>query len=84
MRVLITMSKIFISYRRDDSAAYAGRIYDRLVGHFGSDTVFIDIDHIEPGEDFIEAIYERLSSVQVAIILIGKQWLKTEDSTGQR
>lgn len=78
------MSKIFINYRRDDSAGYAGRLYDQLIKHFDRDHIFMDIDHIEPGEDFIEVIQEKLSTVNVAIILIGKQWLDITDSTGQR
>ena len=43
------MARVFLSYRRDDTAAYAGRLYDRLVAHFGANQVFIDIDQIEPG-----------------------------------
>ena len=43
------MPKIFISYRRDDSAAQAGRLYDRLEGHFGQGQVFMDVDAIKPG-----------------------------------
>jgi uncharacterized cupin superfamily protein len=42
--------KAFINYRREDTAPYAGRLYDRLTAHFGEDQVFIDIDQIEPGE----------------------------------
>ena len=38
------MPKIFISYRRDDSAGHAGRLYDRLEGHFGQGQVFMDVD----------------------------------------
>ena len=40
------MAKIFLSYRREDSAGVAGRIYDRLPHHFGPDSVFIDIDSV--------------------------------------
>ena len=50
---------IFISYRRDDSAGYAGRLYDRLVAHFGADIVFMDVEGIEPGTDFVKAIEGR-------------------------
>ena len=64
------MSKIFINYRRDDSAANAGRLYDRLAGHFGRDHIFMDIDQIAPGEDFIDVIHGKLNSVQVAVVLI--------------
>jgi uncharacterized cupin superfamily protein len=44
-------AKVFINYRREDTAPYAGRLYDRLTAHFGEDQVFIDIDQIKPGED---------------------------------
>ena len=50
------MAKIFLSYRRQDSAGVAGRIYDRLRAHFGDDAVFMDIDSIPFGEDFREHI----------------------------
>ncbi len=39
---------IFISYRRDDAPAYAGRLYDRLASHFGKARVFMDVEGIEP------------------------------------
>ena len=50
------MSRIFISYRRDDSAGYAGRIYDRLAAAFSTQNIFMDIDTIEPGMDFVEVV----------------------------
>ena len=48
------MSGIFISYRREDSAPYAGRLYDWLSHRFGKESIFIDIDTIQPGEDFVD------------------------------
>ena len=42
------MKGIFISYRREDTAGYAGRLYDRLAAHFGPDRVFMDVEGIEP------------------------------------
>src|SRR5262245_49568065 len=53
---------IFISYRRDDSAGQAGRLYDRLCEHFGKERVFIDVDTIRPGEDFVHVLDARVSS----------------------
>ena len=41
--------KIFISYRRDDTAGYAGRIHDRLEREFGADLLFMDVDTIPLG-----------------------------------
>ena len=78
------MSKLFINYRRDDSADYAGRLYDRLAGHFGHDYVFMDIDQIKLGEVFDQVIQDKLKAVQVAVVLIGKHWLDIADANGQR
>jgi outer membrane protein assembly factor BamB len=75
---------IFISYRRADSSGYAGRIYDRLVGRFGKECVFIDIDTIEAGEDFVRAIGDKVASCDVLIALMGRQWLQTKDERGCR
>lgn len=50
------MSRIFISYRREDSAGWTGRLADQLKTRFGSESIFIDIDTIEPGADFTEAL----------------------------
>src|SRR6516225_600407 len=50
------MAKIFISYRRQDSAGVTGRTYDRLRADFGNDAVFMDIDSIPFGEDFSDYI----------------------------
>jgi hypothetical protein len=77
-------AKVFINYRRDDTAPYAGRLYDRLTAHFGEDQVFIDIDQIEPGEDFVEAINRKVSVCDIAIVAIGPNWLRATDASGKR
>ena len=77
------MQGIFISYRRQDAAGYAGRLYDRLAGHFGADRVFMDVEGIEPGLDFVDAIGRAVASCEVLIVIIGPGWLAT-DSTGKR
>src|SRR5262249_6875994 len=56
------MAGIFITYRREDSAAYAGRLHDQLVARFGRDRVFMDIDAIEPGDDYTQVIAKRVGS----------------------
>ena len=78
------MSLIFISYRRDDSAPYAGRLYDRLTARFGKGQVFMDIDQIDPGEDFVEVIERKVGACGIAVVLIGKAWLSTSDAAGRR
>jgi TIR domain len=75
---------IFISYRRDESAGYAGRIADRLVEHFGEDRIFRDIDSIEPGLDFVEAIQNAVDSSEVLIVVIGQNWLAATNAAGQK
>src|ERR1043165_1274435 len=77
-------SGIFISYRRDDSAGHAGRLLDRLTAHFGDDQIFMDIDHIEPGEDFVRVIEEAVGSCEILIALSGRSWLTSRDETGRR
>jgi len=78
------MSRIFISYRRDDSSGHAGRLRDRLTVHFGDDQIFRDIETIDPGEDFVEVVEDALGSCEVLIALIGKQWLTITDAEGRR
>ncbi|MHC4560060.1 MAG: 4Fe-4S binding protein [Planctomycetota bacterium] len=68
------MARIFISYRRDDSSGYAGRLYDRLAEMFGRQEMFMDVDDIQPGLDFVEVIREAVWSCDVFIVLIGKRW----------
>jgi TIR domain len=77
-------AKVFINYRREDTAPYAGRLYDRLIAHFGEDQVFIDIDRIQPGEDFVEAINRKVSTCDIAIVAIGPNWLRATDASGKR
>ena len=74
--------RIFISYRRTDSAGYAGRIYDRLTAHFGEDAVFMDVDTIEAGLDFVEVLQIAVQSCDVLVALIGRRWLDSKDATG--
>lgn len=78
------MPRVFISYRRDDSAGYAGRLYDGLCERFGSDSVFMDVGSIDPGEDFVAAINEAVGDSDVLIALIGPRWLSITDNEGRR
>ncbi|HEX2043130.1 MAG TPA: protein kinase [Acidimicrobiales bacterium] len=78
------MSKIFLSYRRDDTAGYAGRLYDRLLTKFGTASIFRDIDSIQPGVDFVAAIDEAVRSCDAFIAVIGKNWLTATDPSGNR
>jgi hypothetical protein len=77
------MARIFLSYRREDSGGWAGRLYDRLSQHFGDEHVFMDVDAIEPGLDFVEVIQHAVQACDVLLALIGRQWLTVADATGQ-
>ena len=74
---------IFLSYRRDDDAGYAGRLYDRLTALFPG-AVFMDVPGIAPGEDFAAKIEQAVRSSSVLLVLIGKQWTTTADEQGRR
>jgi hypothetical protein len=77
------MSRIFISYRRDDSAGYAGRLYDYLCDRIGPQHIFRDIDALEPGQDFVEAIEQAIGACEVLIVVIGRQWFTSINNQGQ-
>ena len=81
---MATGARIFISYRRGDSSAHAGRLSDRLAAEFGDQHVFMDVDTIEPGADFVDYIDEAVGSCDVLIALIGDEWLEARDDTGNR
>ena len=68
---------VFVSYRRDDAAGHAGRLYDRLTARFGKDRVFIDVDSIDPGADFVDVIESTLADSAVVVVVIGPNWLRT-------
>ncbi|MCI0548519.1 MAG: toll/interleukin-1 receptor domain-containing protein, partial [Candidatus Rokubacteria bacterium] len=78
------MSRILISYRREDSAGHAGRLYDFLAQRFGQDRVFMDVDTISPGDDFVEVIRSAVRSSTVVIVLIGREWLTVQHPGGHR
>lgn len=65
---------VFISYRRDDTAHVAGRLYDRLVDRFGSAAVFKDVDSIPAGVDFRMALHNAVKQARVVVVLIGPRF----------
>jgi len=78
------MSGIFISYRREDSAGHAGRLYDRLARDFPDAKIFIDVEQIASGDDFARTIESMLQQCEVCLVVIGKRWLTAADQYGQR
>jgi hypothetical protein len=75
---------IFICYRREDSAAWAGRIYDRLISRLEPGRVFIDVDNIEPGLDFVKTLSARVGACDALVAVIGKSWLQISDGRNRR
>jgi TPR repeat protein len=76
--------QIFISYRREDSSAWAGRLCDQLQSRFPQNEIFMDVDSIKPGIDFIETIEERVGACDALVAVIGKRWLSASDEEGRR
>lgn len=76
--------RIFISYRRSDSADIAGRIYDRLVDEFGRGPIFKDVDSIPLGIDFKEYLDKKVSECSVFLAIIGDRWFDARDEAGKR
>jgi TIR domain len=75
---------IFISYRRDDTAGEAGRLFDDLTRAFGNDAVFMDVSGINPGTDFRKALDDNVACCGVLLTMIGPTWATITGSDGQR
>jgi hypothetical protein len=69
---------IFVSYRRSDAPAHAGRLYDRFLQRFGAANVFMDVGSLEPGVDFVDVLEQTLARCDVLVAVIGRDWLLTE------
>src|SRR5260370_26838553 len=78
------MPGVFICSRREDASLHAGRLYDHVSARFGAERVFMDIDTIRPGDDFVQVISDRIAGCDALIAVIGKNWLSCRDSRGQR
>jgi formylglycine-generating enzyme required for sulfatase activity len=77
-------AKVFISYRRDESAGHAGRIHDRLEREFGRDLLFMDVDAIPLGTDFVDKIRAEVVKCDVLLAIIGPNWIDVRDESGRR
>jgi hypothetical protein len=76
--------KIFVSYRRDDAPGSAGRLYDRLADAFPREAIFMDVDAMVPGVDFVREIDEAVIACDVLLAVIGRNWHGTAASDGVR
>lgn len=75
--------RIFISYRRADSSAIVGRLYDRLSATFGKVNVFKDVDDIPLGANFRQVLNQEVSHCDVLLVMIGQEWHNHDAITGQ-
>jgi hypothetical protein len=78
------MAGIFINYRRDDSRGLAGRLSDHLRRTFGPDAVFMDVDTMKPGFDFVKQLDVQVAQCDVVLAIIGANWFDAHDDKGQR
>jgi class 3 adenylate cyclase/tetratricopeptide (TPR) repeat protein len=69
------MSSIFVSYRRSDAPAHAGRIYDRLAERLGKDKVYMDLDSTVPGVDFGDVIEHTIAQCDALVAVMGRDWV---------
>jgi hypothetical protein len=67
-------SRIFLSYRRNDDAGSAGRVHDRLLTAFDKSRLFMDVDGIPPGADYIDYLSREVEACDVLLAVIGKNW----------
>jgi hypothetical protein len=76
--------RVFISYRREDAAGYAGRLHDALTERFGEENVLMDIGAIGAEQDVTQVVERTVESADVLIALIGPGWLQATDREGRR
>ncbi len=77
------MASIFISYRRDDDPGFAHAIYQRLRQAFpGDNSLFMDVGHIRPGEDFVKVLNTQVEQCDVLLAIIGERWIDAWDAEG--
>lgn len=78
------MTKVFLCYRRDDTAGIAGRMFDRLSTSLGKEAIFWDMDTIPFGADFRTHISKSLAQCDVLLALMGERWLESQTDGARR
>lgn len=78
------MAGIFISYRRSDSAGHTGRLVDDLAEQLDGQALFHDLEALEAGVDFVDALEKAVSSCSVMLVMIGPTWASAATADGQR
>jgi hypothetical protein len=78
------MARIFINYRRDDTQGVAGRLFDHLALEYSRSELFMDVDAMKPGLDFIKQLDAQVSQCHVLLAMIGPHWVDARDAAGKR
>jgi len=78
------MEKVFISYRRDDSAGYVMALRGEMNRRFGDRQIFLDVEDIPAGSDFVKVIENTVGNCEALLAIIGPFWLKATNSHGRR
>jgi len=76
--------KIFICYRRSDSSGESSHLAHRLGAKFGRSKIFFDINAIESGVNYEQALAKAREAARVMLVIIGDQWLSAKEPSGQR
>jgi formylglycine-generating enzyme required for sulfatase activity len=75
---------IFINYRRGAASGTAGRLHDRLANAFGKNSIFMDVDHIPAGVDFVAYLEAKVAQCEIFLVVIGPDWLDVRGDNGKR
>lgn len=76
--------RVFINYRRADTEGYAGRVYEALRRPIGGPNLFMDVDSMKPGQNFVKALDEAVAGCDVLLAMIGPAWLSQGDDGRRR
>lgn len=75
---------IFINYRRDDDPMFAGRLYENLKATYSSEQIFMDVDNIPAGKNFVRVLDEKVRACDVLLAIVGRNWLNARTDQGKR
>lgn len=78
------MTRIFVSYRRDDDPYAARGITKALSERFGRENVFFDLESIRAGLDFRKQIDDLIAQSEIMLVVIGDGWLRPDESGQSR
>ena len=77
-------AKVFLCYRRDDTAGYALHLQAALKREFGGKVLFMDVEDIRPGFEFDKVLSNEVEKCEVLLALIGPNWINAQYENGKR